>query len=185
MPLNIPFEAGAVVVPIARGAIGRLLGVVMEIDESAPWLQEPGATFVTVCCAGKLRGCIGTLEPHRALLEDVKANAVAAALHDRRFAPLRPAEWPATRVEVSVLSALEAMLFEHEGDALEQLRPGLDGVVFACGTLHSTFLPQVWETLPEPRRFLAQLKRKAGVDEVFWSEEVKLWRYRVEKFTEQ
>jgi AmmeMemoRadiSam system protein A len=109
---------------------------------------------------------------------------VSAALHDDRFAPLQANELPMTRVEVSLVSPLEPMTFRDEAEALAQLRPGVDGVVFESGLRRSTFLPQVWENLPEPREFLAQLKRKAGTAENFWADDVKLSRYTVRKFVE-
>ena len=177
-------EVGLVVVAIARAAISRTLGIAFSTDETAPWLLEPGASFVTLCCNGELRGCIGTLEARRALLEDVKANAVAAALCDTRFSPLQREEWPATRVAVSILSALEPIPFDDEANALAQLRPGVDGVVFQSGPRRSTFLPKVWESLPEPREFMAHLKRKAGLPAHFWSNDVELLRYTVDEFLE-
>jgi AmmeMemoRadiSam system protein A len=183
MPL--PPDPGAVVLPLARAAISRVLGIPAQSDESASWLREPGACFVTLRCEEALRGCIGTLEPSRLLLEDIKLNAIAAALHDDRFPPLTAKEWPMTRVEVSILSALEAIRFHDEVGALAQLRPGVDGVVFEVGRRRSTFLPQVWENLPEAREFMAHLKRKAGVDSDFWADDVKLSRYTVRKFIEQ
>jgi AmmeMemoRadiSam system protein A len=178
-------EIGTVVLPIARAAIGRALGLSAESDESAPWLQEPGASFVTLRYADALRGCVGTLEPLRSLVGDIKSNAVSAALRDDRFTPLQANELPMTRVEVSLVSPLEPMTFRDEAEALAQLRPGVDGVLFESGLRRSTFLPQVWEKLPEPREFLAQLKRKAGTAENFWADDVRLSRYTVRKFVEQ
>ncbi|SRR5258706_9727592 len=178
-------HAGAVLLPIARAAIGSRFGLAAATDETADWLAETGATFVTLRRADELRGCIGTLEPYRPLLEDVKSNAVAAAFSDRRFAPLSMNEWPDTLVEVSLLSALEPIEFADEADALARLRPYVDGIVLGLRGKRSTFLPQVWESLPEPREFLAQLKRKAGLAADFWSGEVKLWRYSVDKCAEQ
>ena len=171
--------------PLARAAIGRALGIAAECDEAAPWLQEPGACFVTLRYADALRGCVGTLKPHRSLLDDIKMNAVASALHDDRFIPLQAKEWPTTRVEVSLVSQLEPMSFLDEAEALLQFRRGTDGVVFESGLRRSTFLPQVWESLPEPREFLAQLKRKAGLPVNFWADDVKLSRYTVQKFVEE
>lgn len=178
-------ELGALVLLIARAAVSRALGIPAESDESAPWLQEPGASFVTLRYADALRGCIGTLEPRRPLVDDIKSNAVSAALHDDRFAPLQAKEWPMTRVEVSLVSPLEPMSFCDEAEALAQLRVGTDGVVFESGLRRSTFLPQVWESLPEAGEFLAQLKRKAGLPGSFWADDVKLSRYTVQKFVEQ
>lgn len=178
-------ERGKVLLQIARGAIAQALDVPFKTDESPPWLDEHGACFVTLSQHGALRGCIGSLQPHRSLREDVKANAVAAALHDPRFPALRPVELDHTEVEISLLSPATAMAFANEADALAQLRPGTDGIIFQYGHYRSTFLPQVWEQLPEPRDFMAHLKHKAGLSPEFWSEEVKLSRYEVVKWREQ
>jgi uncharacterized protein len=177
-------EQGKVLLPIARAAIARVLNVPHSADENAPWLVEHGACFVTLTQHGELRGCIGTLQAHRPLLEDVKANAVAAALHDPRFPALRATELDYTEVEISLLSPATAMVFSDEANALAQLRRGIDGVIFQYGHYRSTFLPQVWEQLPRPREFMAHLKHKAGLPPAFWSEEVKLSRYEVIKWRE-
>ena len=180
----VPTDAGDTLLPIARAAISRALGHPQEAAQDALWLQEPGACFVTLTQQGELRGCIGSLEAHRTLLQDVQANAVSAALRDPRFAPLTLAEWPHTQIEVSVLSAPQALRFESEAHALSQLRPGVDGVVFEYQQRRSTFLPQVWEQLPTPAQFMAQLKRKAELPESFWAEGVQLSRYSVRKWQE-
>jgi len=173
---------------LARAAIAQALAAPTLtcdlIDRQADWLQQPAATFVTLTQQGRLRGCIGSLVARRALLIDVQANAVAAALQDSRFAPLTPAELGATQVEVSVLSAQQPMLFDSQAQALALLQPGVDGVVLACGRFRSTFLPQVWEQLPSPAVFLAHLKQKAGLPADFWSPELRLSRYTVAKFKE-
>ncbi len=178
-------DRGKILLPIARAAISQALQMPHPAtDESAPWLSEPGACFVTLTRHGELRGCIGTLQAHRSLLADVRSNAVSAALHDPRFLPLTAAELGTTRIEISLLSATQPMTFHDEADALAQLRPNVDGVVFEYGHYRSTFLPQVWEQLPQPRQFMAQLRRKAGLPGDFWSEGVRLSRYTVTKHTE-
>ncbi len=177
-------EKGLTLLTIARAAISSALGKPMQADESAPWLQEPGATFVTLTQHGELRGCIGSLEAHRPLLADVKANALAAALRDPRFTPLSADELDMTRVEVSLLSPLSPIHFSGEQDALGQLRPNVDGIVFEYEFYRSTFLPQVWEQLPQPAEFMAHLKHKAGLSPVFWDKDVKLFRYTVNKWKE-
>jgi AmmeMemoRadiSam system protein A len=177
-------NAGAVLLPIARASIAQALGRGAEAPESASWLREPGATFVTLKQGAQLRGCVGSLKAHRPLLEDVKANAQAAAFRDPRFKPLTADELERTSVEVSLLSPLEAIAFESERDALSQLRPGVDGIVFEYGYHQSTFLPQVWEELPEPAEFIAHLKHKAGLPPDFWDKDVKLERYTVSKWSE-
>lgn len=177
-------DPGAVLLPIARAAISTALGRPQMAAEDAPWLQEWGATFVTLTQQGQLRGCMGTLEASRTLLSDVKANAVAAALHDPRFSPLSATELEHTEIEVSLLSPMQAMHFGNEADALAQLRPGIDGVVFTFEHYRSTFLPQVWEQLPTASEFLAHLKYKAGLPPDFWAHGVRLHRYGVRKWKE-
>lgn len=177
-------DTGRVLLPLARASIARELGQVAAADDAAAWLQEPGACFVTLTQQGRLRGCIGSLRPQRALRADVQANAQAAAFRDPRFAPLAAHELDATEVEVSLLSPMQPLIFASEAEALAQVRPGLDGLVFAFGSRRSTFLPQVWEQLPEVDDFLAQLKRKAGLPADFWHAEVRLQRYTVSKWKE-
>lgn len=179
-----PGQRGPVLLALARAAISSALGRPAQADNSATWLHEPGATFVTLTQHGNLRGCIGSLMAHRPLLDDVQANAVAAALHDPRFEPLSLQELPVTDVEVSLLSPLQPIHFDSEADALAQLQPNVDGVVFAYRGYRSTFLPQVWEQLPTPREFMAQLKRKAGLSADFWDPGVQLQRYTVAKYKE-
>ena len=176
---------GKVLLDIARGAIAEALGAPPRPLPQDGWLQEQGATFVTLTQCGELRGCIGSLQPHRSLLQDVCHNACAAAFDDPRFAPLRRDELDKTCCEVSLLSPVEPMAFRDEQDALGQLRPGVDGVIFEFGLHRSTFLPQVWEQLPEPRQFMAHLKRKAGLPADFWDRDVRLSRYTVAKWCEQ
>jgi AmmeMemoRadiSam system protein A len=177
-------EKGSTLLKLARAEIGSKLGHERSSLVQADWLNEPGACFVTLTRQGELRGCIGTLEAHRPLGVDVRENAVAAAFHDPRFMPLVRAEFDEIRVEVSLLSPTEAMVVVSEEHALASLRPGIDGVVFEYAHYRSTFLPQVWEQLPEPAEFMAHLKRKAGVPKEFWAEGVRLSRYTVSKWKE-
>ena len=175
---------GKTLIPIARAAISCALEVPETADESAPWLSEPGACFVTLTQREELRGCIGSLQAHRSLLDDVKNNAVSAALRDPRFMPLTAGELGITRIEISLLSAAQAIQFENEADALAQLRPHVDGVIFQYGPYRSTFLPQVWEQLSQPGQFMAHLKNKAGLPAGFWAPDIILSRYTVEKWQE-
>lgn len=177
-------ERGATLLQIARAAIATALGQGRTAAQDAPWLQALGASFVTLTQNGQLRGCIGTLEARRSLLLDVQANAVAAALRDPRFAALTLAELAHTEVEVSLLSPLQPLQFDSQVQALAQLRPGIDGVLFEYQQHRSTFLPQVWDQLPDPAQFMAQLKRKAGLPADFWAEGVRLQRYTVSKWKE-
>ncbi len=177
-------EQGSILLAVARDAIARQLGAAGVPYDTPAWLHDPGASFVTLTQQGQLCGCIGSLQAWRPLGEDVQANAVAAALHDPRFAPLTAAELSITRIEVSLLSAATAMQFESEQQVLAQLRPGVDGVVLQYGSARGTFLPQVWESLPQPADFLAQLKRKAGLPADFWHEDIALSRYTVTRWKE-
>ena len=181
----LPQNAGQVLLPLARAAIAGELGIAHAAADDRPWLKQQGACFITLTEAGKLRGCIGTLRPHRTLVEDVRGNAVAAAFRDPRFKPLTAAELDAISLEVSVLSALEALVCSDEQDALRQLRPGTDGVVLEYGHHSSTFLPQVWESLREPAEFVAHLKQKAGLPPDLWDGNMKLMRYTVAKWRER
>jgi AmmeMemoRadiSam system protein B/AmmeMemoRadiSam system protein A len=181
---ELPAEAGEQLVAIAAAAIARAVGASADTDAdtSAAWLQQPGATFVTLKRHGRLRGCIGSLQATRPLLQDLEHNAVAAALHDPRFPPLARTDLQDLRVEVSLLSEPQPMQVADEADALAQLQPGVDGVILAWRGRRSTFLPQVWDELREPQDFLAQLKRKAGLPVDFWAPDITLQRYTVAKW---
>ena len=183
-PEALPRDAGRVLLPLARAAIANQLGLSSQENEAPQWLQQYGACFITLTRDTKLRGCVGTLRPHRALAEDVKANAVAAAFRDPRFPPVAAGEFPVVALEISVLSAVEPMRFDDEADALRQLRRGIDGLVFEYGYHTSTFLPQVWEDFKEPTEFVAHLKYKAGLPPDFWDKDVRLSRYTVFKWRE-
>jgi AmmeMemoRadiSam system protein A len=168
----------------ARNAIAAELGAPTRTEPDAPGLDAPGATFVTLTQDGHLRGCIGSLEAHRKLDDDVRANARAAAFGDPRFAPLRPAEFGRIQVEVSLLTPPEPMAFCDEADAVAQLRPEIDGVVLEWDGKRGTFLPQVWESLRDPQLFLNLLKQKAGLPSDFWAPDIRLHRYAVQKWKE-
>lgn len=177
-------ELGTTLLALARNAIAARLGLATQPTADLPALHEPAATFVTLTQRGQLRGCIGSLEAWRPLGQDVRENALAAAFRDPRFAPLAAGELPLTRVEVSLLTPAVALPFADQADALAQLRPGEDGIVFSCGRRRATFLPQVWEQLPDPAAFMAHLKQKAGLPADYWSPDVRLERYGVTKWQE-
>jgi len=187
-PETVAADLGPALLVRARNAIAAQLKQPTQAEPAHPALNQPGATFVTLTQNGQLRGCIGSLEAHRPLDQDVRANAVAAAFRDPRFAPLKVEELPRTRVEVSLLTAPRPMIFSDEADALRQLRPNIDGIIFIAGEGgklgRSTFLPQVWEQLPDPRMFMAHLKQKAGMSADYWSSDVQLQRYEVQKWKE-
>lgn len=177
-------ELGNMLLAHARNAIAERFGRHGGATHRHAALDQPGASFVTLTQQGDLRGCIGSLEAHRPLGLDVRENALAAAFRDPRFAPLAVEEFEHTRVEVSLLTPAMAISFRDEADFMAQLRPGVDGIVFQYGRHRSTFLPQVWESLPEPQQFMQQLKRKAGLPPNFWHEAVSIARYEVTKWKE-
>jgi len=184
----MPNDKGKILLSIARAAIAETLKLphvsISELARDHNWLQEKAACFVTLTQNEQLRGCIGTLEAHQSLLEDVIHNANAAAFRDTRFSPLSSDEFDSTEIEISLLSAMQPLNFSSEQDALAQLRPGIDGVLFESGQHRSTFLPQVWQQLPDRKTFMAHLKNKAGLAPDFWSDNVRLYRYTVTKYKE-
>ncbi|AGX88701.1 AmmeMemoRadiSam system protein B [Candidatus Symbiobacter mobilis] len=179
---------GPLLLALARHAIAEALGHPAPAPGPLPtWLQAPGASFVTLTQGGplhELRGCIGSLEAHRSLLDDVRSNAVHAALHDPRFPPLHAEELARTRLEVSVLSPMQPLHAPDRNALLAQLRVGVDGVVLSYGHHRGTFLPQVWEQLPNHSDFVAHLLRKAGLAADFWHPELRCLRYTVQKWIE-
>jgi len=182
-------QLGKELLYIARSAIARELGLPTAASRTRSAaveqaLQTPGAVFVTLTRQGELRGCVGSLRPVRALVADCAENAVAAAFADNRFPPLRDTEFDQVRIEVSLLGEIHPFACESEQDACERLRPGVDGVILDYRGHRATFLPQVWEQLPDPREFLYALKRKAGLDPHLWNPEVELAVYEVSHWSE-
>ncbi len=150
-----------------------------------PTLQEDGASFVTLTINGRLRGCIGTLEAYQPLAKDVQEHAVAAALQDPRFPMVRPVELPKIQIEISVLSPRVPLQFDDPKDLLEKIRPNVDGVVLQDGLRKATFLPQVWEKLPDPELFLSHLCRKMGSSADLWRKKpLDVYIYQVQEFHE-
>ncbi|MGZ5081704.1 MAG: AmmeMemoRadiSam system protein A, partial [Usitatibacter sp.] len=175
-------ERGSTLVAIAREAIDRAAEFGAGRAWPQAWLREPGATFVTLRLDSDLRGCIGSVEARRALGDDVERNARAAAYHDPRFPPVAVHERSRLEIEVSVLSVREPIGVASEAEALAALRPGVDGIFLEYEDRRATFLPQVWEGLPDPLSFLGELRRKAGLPPRFWHPDVRLSRYTVEKY---
>lgn len=177
--------AGGVLLGIARGAIeSRFVGAEHEVMDAA-WLDQAGASFVTLKKSGALRGCIGSLDALRALKADVAQNALGAAFRDPRFPALVAAEWPQCNVEVSLLSRPKPVRFADEADLLEQVVAGEDGLILEAQGKRATFLPQVWESVPDARLFLNELIRKAGLPADTRLTACKISRYRVVKFDER
>jgi AmmeMemoRadiSam system protein A len=164
---------------IAQGLrTGRPLAVDPEVFPTA--LRAKRASFVTLRRNGKLRGCIGTLEADVPLVVGVAENAFKAAFRDPRFSPLAEGDLSEIESHISVLSSLERVEVSSESDLLAKLRPGVDGVVLRQGLQRGTFLPSVWEELPDAAQFVRQLKRKAGLPAEHWSDTLEVWRYTAE-----
>ena len=186
MPLSEPLSVaqGERLLRLARDSIayglseGKPLPVRAEDYEQV--LREVRASFVTLHLEGQLRGCIGALAARLPLVEDVAEHAFAAAFRDPRFPPLTEGELPQVDLHISILTPSEPMSIADEADLLRQLRPGVDGLIIAKGDKRATFLPSVWESLPDPAQFLAHLKIKAGIGEAENDESLKAWRYTTE-----
>lgn len=145
-------------------------------------LTSLGCCFVTLDLNDELRGCIGTLEPYQPLIEDVAEHAIAAAFRDPRFPPLSKKEYPNISLEISVLNTPTPMTFKNEQNLLEQIMEGKDGLILEDGNYRGTFLPAVWEGLPNKKDFWQQLKQKAGMPFDYWSDTLTVHRYGVQKF---
>ena len=152
-----------------------------------PPLETYRATFVTLNQDGRLRGCIGSILPHRTLVEDVVVNAHKAAFGDPRFPKLTPDEVENLDLSVSILSHARPIAFGSEAEAVDALRPDIDGVILQADgpdgqPRRGLFLPQVWESVPKAEQFLRHLKAKAGLPQDYWDDSVRLWRYTTETF---
>jgi uncharacterized protein len=157
----------------------------LDLSDYPPVLAERRAAFVTLHERGALRGCIGHLQAIQPLVLDVAENAFAAAFRDPRFPPLTEPELADLSIEISVLSPSEPLTFGSEEELLQMIEPGRDGLILEAGNARGTFLPTVWESLPQPRDFLRHLKQKAGLRPDYWSDGIRISRYRTESFSEQ
>ena len=149
-----------------------------------PKYLEKRACFVTINLQNKLRGCIGSLVPYQSLKKDVLSNAHSAAFKDHRFTPLTEHEYHHIKLGISILSLPEPIVFENRDELESIVEPGLDGIVFTCRGKRATFLPQVWDQLPEFTTFFSQLSQKAGLGPIPDFENASIQRYRVDKYEE-
>jgi len=176
----------ATLLDVARASIQHGLrhrqALAVNPDDYPETLRPLRATFVTLETGGQLRGCIGALVAYQPLVQDVARHAYAAAFEDPRFPELRPDELPKLEIFISVLSPPEPMRFSSEEDLLAQVRPGVDGLILQFHQYRATFLPAVWESLPDPYIFLTHLKQKAGLPLDFWSPDLRAERYTTEYF---
>lgn len=166
------------------GLRGKKLPSLSEAAQT-PLLKAKGTCFVTLTQYGQLRGCIGALEPYQPLAEDVREHALAAAVDDYRFPNLRPEELDEIKIEISRLTVPVALNYADADDLLAKLRPGVDGVVLKDGRRRATFLPQVWDKVPDKEDFLGQLCQKMGVSRELWRrKKLDVLIYQVEEFHE-
>jgi AmmeMemoRadiSam system protein A len=180
-------EQGALLLKAARLTIGNRLGrkeKIPAIEDTA--LQRKSGTFVTLKLEGQLRGCIGNLEPAGSIAAGIQQNAINAAFHDYRFSPLTEEELERVHIDISILTAASPLSYGDGDDLLRKLRPGIDGVILSHGSARATFLPQVWEQLPQPEQFLGHLCRKAGLPEKTWRDShPEILLYQVQCFAEE
>ncbi len=174
---------------LARQTIENCVGggPAPEIDMSSlsPMLKQPGASFVTLTRQGYLRGCVGALEPYQSLVEDVREHAMAAAFQDYRFPPVQQNEVNDLEIEISYLTRPQKIEYEQPEELVKLIRPNIDGVVLRDGGRRATFLPQVWEKIPDPQEFLEELCMKMGAAPDLWRrKKLEVSIYQVEEFHE-
>jgi len=169
---------------LEKGVLGKSLEKI-DIATLSETLRKPGASFVTLTIRAELRGCIGTLEAYQPLVEDVRQHAIDAAIHDYRFMRVQPHELKSIKIEISHLTNPETLDYSDTHDLLTRLRPGVDGVILRDGNHKATFLPQVWEKLPDPIMFLNRLCDKMGSPADTWrNKHLSVAIYQVEDFHE-
>ena len=186
-------EQGKALVALARQTLARHFGATItpadgqHLEEliADQALQARCGTFVTLKIDNQLRGCIGSLSASTPIVVGVRDNALKAAFHDPRFSPLGKTELDAVHIEVSVLSEPAPLLYTDGNDLLAKLRPDIDGVIIKKGAASATFLPQVWEQLPQPEPFLSHLCLKAGLPADAWRQgDLTVQVYQVQYFEE-
>ena len=189
MKKSLSKEQGCRLLHLVRETIEQHLGLAPEAsncDLNDAEFQHPRGTFVTLKKRGNLRGCIGNLEPSGSLVESLRRNGMSAAFDDHRFSPVSAEEFSGVEVEISVLNQPEQLQFRNSIELIEQIRPGIDGVILQIGKARATFLPQVWEQLPEPETFLNHLCQKAGLQPSAWqNNEPEVFVYQVQSFKEE
>lgn len=183
-------DDGKYLLEIARETIKNKLydkqGPHIDWKEVPEKFKERLGTFVTVTIGGNLRGCIGHIIPRESVLEGIRENALNAAFKDPRFLPLTTEEFDRIEIEISILTPPQELSYEGTQDLLQKLRPGIDGVIIKKGFYEATFLPQVWEQLPEKESFLSQLCMKAGLSPDSWkTEKLQVSTYQVQAFEEK
>lgn len=180
---------GPELLAVARQSIeyGLVQGQPLSVNVSnyAEELGKDGACFVTLKKHQELRGCRGSLEAHQPLICEVSEIAFASAFGDTRFNPICADEMPHLHIAISLLTPKVPIQFSSEQELLDAMNPGEDGIVIEAGICRSTFLPSVWEQVPNRRQFLNHLKEKAGLPADYWSDSIKAFRYQTLSVEEQ
>lgn len=189
MPGNLTTEEKGSLLRIARRAMSEAVSkeviTSLHLENLSPTLRINGASFVTLTIKGDLRGCIGALEAYQPLALDVQEHAIAAALQDHRFPRVLPSELGSIEIEISWLSEAVDLTYQNPLDLPKLLHPGIDGVILQDGFRKATFLPQVWQQLPDPVEFLGHLCNKMGAESYLWQRRLlKVKTYQVEEFNE-
>ena len=183
-------EQGKFLLNVARKTIQESLFGGREVERKdenlPPVFEERRGTFVTLTMGGNLRGCIGHIIPQETLIDGIKVNAINAAFRDPRFNPVGKNEWERVKIEISILTDPKPLTYSDADDLLKKLRPGIDGVILKKGYYQSTFLPQVWDQLPQKEDFLTHLCLKAGLDGNAWRRgDLEVSTYQVQAFEEE
>lgn len=158
--------------------------ITVTLNEYNETLREIGCCFITLNKLNELRGCIGSLTATQALVKDIADHAFAAAFKDPRFPPVTLNEIDELKISISVLTPQEELLFSSEEEMLTQITPYKDGLSIEENHLRATFLPAVWEKIPDKVEFLQQLKIKAGMHSNYWSSSIRAFRYHTIYFSE-
>lgn len=189
---RLPEEKAAVLLELARKTVAQRLGIVyqgspdLENTLNDPAFEARMGTFVTLTMDNQLRGCIGNLTPDHSVRQGVEENALNAAFNDPRFPALSPDEFEKVRIEISLLTVPVELEYNNADELLARLTPGMDGLIIRKERHSSTFLPQVWDQLPDKKSFLGHLCLKAGLPPDEWKKgELVVHTYRVQSFEEK
>ena len=188
-PEKLNKEDQEILLKIARQSIEHAVRgekkLAVKVEDYSALLQQNGASFVTLTVNHRLRGCIGTLQTYQALVLDVREHAILAALQDPRFPPVSESELAAIRIEISRLTEPQPLPYQTPQGLLQGLHPGTDGVVLRLGHRSATYLPQVWDQIPDPEDFLSELCLKMGAPADTWKKQkMEVSTYQVEEFSE-
>ena len=174
---------------VARGAaksyLRRNAHATLNVGSFGPALQSHMASFVTLTHKGRLRGCIGSLQAHQPLVQDVAQNVVKSAVNDRRFTPLtHPDQMDELDIKIAVLTRPHRVKFNSKDELLAAMMPHVSGMIVQDQGHRGTFLPMVWDSLPTPEQFWNGLLVKAGLPKGHWSDTIKVWHFYAESFAD-